>query len=196
MSMKKANTLTGGQFKEMLTKVKTGRHGDRDSVMLLLSFKCGLRSCEIARLKWSDVTTATGDLLDAGSWINLGHHITKGNKPDTRVLMHPELHAALLDLRQSSSNQVWLMYAPQGATGVMTPANVTVYLHQLYKKLGYIGCSSHTGRRSFITELARVCNTHGCSIKDVQELARHSDIRTTEAYIEPSSRVASLAFSI
>jgi integrase len=45
-------------------------------------------------------------------------------------------------------------------------------------------CSSHSGRRSFITLAA--CNIYrsGCSLRDVQLLARHSSIETIEHYID------------
>lgn len=196
MSVKKANVLTPEQFERMFMLASTTKHPERDRVMLLLSYKCGLRSCEIARLPWSAVLDAEGTILPDNAWILLGQDITKGKKPDSKVLMHPDLRRALLDLRKKTPNQKYLMYAPQAKDGTMSVSNVTVYLYQMYQKFGFVGCSSHSGRRTFITTLSRICNTHGCSIKDVQQLARHSDIRTTEKYIDPSDRVATLAAAI
>ena len=54
----------------------------------------------------------------------------------------------------------------------------------LYKELGFEGCSSHSGRRSFITVAARNIHRSGCSLRDVQLLAGHSSIETTERYID------------
>lgn len=196
MATKRAGVLTAEQFATLMGRVSGTAHPERDRVMLLLSFKCGLRACEIARLKWDDVTDAEGNILKAKEWIELGHDITKGKKPDTKVAMHPELVEALVKLRAVSPNKKFLMYAPQAKNGVMSVSNVTVYLYNLYKRFGFSKCSSHTGRRTFITTLARVCNEHKCSIKDVQELARHSDLRTTEKYIEPSQRILELASAI
>ena len=196
MATKRAGVLTAEQFANLMARVAASKHPERDRVMLLLSFKCGLRACEIARLKWLDVSDAEGNILKAKEWIELGHDITKGKKPDTKVAMHPELVVALKQLRAVSSNTKHLMYAPQAKGKVMSVSNVTVYLHSLYKRLGYVKCSSHTGRRTFITTLARICNEHKCSIKDVQELARHSDLRTTEKYIDPSVRILELASAI
>lgn len=196
MATKRAGVLTAEQFETLMERAGRTSHPERDRVMLLLSFKCGLRACEIARLKWDDVTDAEGNILKAKAWIELGHDITKGKKPDTKVAMHPELRSALIKLKAVSPNSKYLMYAPQAKTGVMSVSNVTVYLFNLYRKLGFSKCSSHTGRRTFITTLARVCNEHKCSIKDVQSLARHSDLRTTEKYIEPSQRILELASAI
>lgn len=196
MATKRAGVLTAEQFAKLMERVSVSQHPARDRVMLLLSFKCGLRACEIARLKWADVTDAEGNILKAKAWIELGHDITKGKKPDTKVAMHPELVVALTALKSVTTNQKYLMYAPQARDGIMSVSNVTVYLFNLYKKLGFSKCSSHTGRRTFITTLARVCNEHKCSIKDVQSLARHSDLRTTEKYIDPSDRILELASAI
>jgi len=54
----------------------------------------------------------------------------------------------------------------------------------LFKELGYEGCSSHSGRRSFITIAARNIQRSGCSLRDVQLLAGHRSIETTERYID------------
>ena len=54
----------------------------------------------------------------------------------------------------------------------------------LFHELGYEGCSSHSGRRSFITMAARNVHRTGCSLRDVQLLAGHRSIETTERYID------------
>jgi len=53
-----------------------------------------------------------------------------------------------------------------------------------YQELGFEGCSSHSGRRSFITVAARNIHRSGCSLRDVQLLAGHQSIETTERYID------------
>ena len=54
----------------------------------------------------------------------------------------------------------------------------------MFAELGYEGCSSHSGRRTFITGAARNIHKTGCSLRDVQILAGHSSIQTTERYID------------
>ena len=53
-----------------------------------------------------------------------------------------------------------------------------------YSKLGFEGCSSHSGRRTFITNMAKKISIVDGSIRDVQMLARHSSLQMTQRYIE------------
>jgi integrase/recombinase XerD len=69
-----------------------------------------------------------------------------------------------------------------------TSAQVIVNLfRQWYLALGFDGCSSHSGRRTFITNAARNIGRFGGSLRDVQALARHSSLAMTQSYIEIDS---------
>ena len=46
------------------------------------------------------------------------------------------------------------------------------------------GCSSHSGRRTFITRAARKVSEVGGSVRDVQQLAGHARLQTTQRYID------------
>jgi integrase/recombinase XerD len=55
-----------------------------------------------------------------------------------------------------------------------------------HRALGFSGASSHSGRRTAITSWARKISTVGGSLRDVQILAAHSALGTTQRYIEAS----------
>jgi len=50
--------------------------------------------------------------------------------------------------------------------------------------MGLNGCSSHSGRRTFISNAARTISSVGGSLRDVQMLAGHSSLAVTQRYIE------------
>jgi integrase/recombinase XerD len=56
-----------------------------------------------------------------------------------------------------------------------------------YGRLGLIGCSSHSGRRTFITETSKRISTVGGSLRDIQMMVGHQSLQTTQRYIESDS---------
>lgn len=190
---KHAKTLDDLMFAKALDFVGQGEHRHRDRVMVLLSYKAGLRAQEIAGLQWTDVTDPTGAVRREGFTVP-GDIAKKGR--ERTLPMNPALYDALLLLQASrkpgaKDRVIYGVLKPD-----MTATGVTVWFHRLYEKLGFEGCSSHSGRRTFITRLARRAGLHDCSIKDVQMLAGHAHLATTERYIEPSPNVGRLVAAI
>src|SRR5580700_1374469 len=68
--------------------------------------------------------------------------------------------------------------------GPMTPVSIVNWFSAAYQAIGLEGCSSHSGRRTFITRAARLVHHAGGSMRDVQLLAGHRSIQTTQRYID------------
>ena len=66
----------------------------------------------------------------------------------------------------------------------MTPVSIVNWFAIAYRAIGLEGCSSHSGRRTFITRAARLVHKAGGSLRDVQLLAGHRSIQTTQGYID------------
>lgn len=173
-----------------------------DKVLLALSFKGGLRACEMAGLRWTDVLGVTGEMVPVGQSWRVPPGIAK--KGHGRVIpMHAELREALIELRGSLGKPWNAPSAPVLASPLhgnkpvhSTPDTLRKYVARLFDKMSLVGCSSHSGRRTFTTELIRAANNHGCSIRDVQLTVGHRHLSTTEKYIEPSAGVHNLVNSL
>jgi integrase/recombinase XerD len=167
----------------LLHHVERSRHPERDRVMILLSFKAGLRAKEIAELTWSMVTDASGEIADA---IALQNSVSKGKNGGRTIPLHGELREALMALKTTRGDKARsdhpVIYSER-ARGY-SAAGVAVWFHTRFRELGVQGASSHSGRRTFITSLAKKIVEAGGSLRDVQELAGHTSLATTQKYIQ------------
>jgi integrase len=68
----------------------------------------------------------------------------------------------------------------------MRAGSIVLWFARAFRAIGLDGCSSHSGRRTFITRAARLVHKAGGSLRDVQLLAGsgHRSITTTQRYIE------------
>jgi integrase len=185
---RQAKILTKAQSNALLAYVSTRRYPERYRVIVLLSVKAGLRAKEICHLTWDMVTGADGNV---GTVINLHDRASKGRRGGRAIPLNKELRRALVELlairpavgdRDRSEHVV----TTERAT-VTSPGAVVNLFQGWYGALGFRGCSSHSGRRTFITLAARRISTVGGSLRDVQQLAGHRDLGTTSRYIEPEA---------
>jgi integrase/recombinase XerD len=181
MSGKQAKIISDGQVCDLLAFVANSRNPIRNRVLVLLSVKAGLRAAEISQLMWSMALDPSGQI---GSGIELADRIAK--KGSGRFIpVHPELRSALFDLRKISLSEGPVIRSERG--GHMTAVSIVNFFALAYRAIGLVGCSSHSGRRTFITRAARRVHEAGGSLRDVQLLAGHRSIVTTQRYIEGDS---------
>lgn len=178
MLTKQAKSLSKVQAKLLLSLLEATRHPVRNRVIFLLSVKAGLRAKEIANLSWDMVTDAEGKLASS---IHLRDTATKG-KSGRVVPLNKELKIALMQLygeRRASQ----FVITTERSRRTSAAAIVNMFAHW-YRLAGLQGCSSHSGRRTFITNAARSITLVGGSLRDVQMLAGHRALGTTQRYIE------------
>lgn len=178
MSGKQAKTLSARQLAIALRAVSKHRYPVRDRTIILLSVKAGLRAGEIAGLTWPMVLDAQGQL---GRHIALHDHAAKNGSGRT-IPMHPELTRALNHLRQLDGPAGPIIRSERGRA--MRASSVVNWFAELYRAIGFEGCSSHSGRRTFVTNAARLVAKVGGSLRDVQQLAGHRSIEHTQGYID------------
>jgi len=179
---KQAKTLTKPQIDAVLGYLAKTRYPVRDRVIFLLSVKAGLRAKEIASLTWAMVTDAEGVLADT---ISLTDIASKGR--GGRVIpINKDLRVALDGLKVEADKAIRqspFVVTTERAGRTSSYAVVNKFA-AWYRALGFNGASSHSGRRTAITAWARRISTVGGSLRDVQLLAGHSALSTTQRYIE------------
>jgi integrase/recombinase XerD len=178
---KRAKILSDDTIRDLLAFTTRTRHPLRNRVIVLLSVKAGFRAGEIANLTWPMVTDPTGDI---GTVIALEDRIAK--KKSGRVIpLHSALRDGLVMLRNTTDDDGPVVKSERGTP--MTPAAIVNWFTIAYRGIGVTGCSSHSGRRTFVTRAARLVDKAGGSLRDVQLLAGHRSIVTTQRYIDGDS---------
>ena len=183
MAGKQAKVLTDANVKDLLVYASCTRHPVRNRVIVLLSAKAGLRASEIAKLTWDMVVDTNGGISQT---LELRDHAAK-NRSGRLIPLHPLLQNALAVLRISKPSTGPVVQSERG--GPMRPLSIVIWFSIAYRAIGLHGCSSHSGRRTFITRAARAVHKAGGSLRDVQLLAGHRSIQTTQRYIDGDSDV-------
>lgn len=175
-----AKVLARGDVRRLLARAANRRYAIRNKVIISLSFKAGLRACEIAGLEWRMILGVGGRV---GSSILVADGIAKNGR-SRRVPVHPELKSLLVLLHAAEGRPTSGPVIRSQRGKHLSAQSVVNWFGKIYSELGMQGCSSHSGRRTFITGAARAVARVGGSLRDVQELAGHRALTTTERYIE------------
>jgi integrase/recombinase XerD len=181
MAGKQAKILNDSQLAQLLGYASTTRYPLRNRVIVLLSVKAGLRAGEIAKLTWDMVLDPSGQLSTV---IELRDWAAK-KKSGRTIPLHDDLKVALVAWMIETTNTGPVILSERG--GPMTPISIVNWFKIAYQSVGLAGCTSHSGRRTFITRAARLVHRAGGSLRDVQVLAGHRSIQTTQRYIDGDS---------
>lgn len=168
---------------------------ESDQLKVLLSARAGLRACEIAGITIDAFLDPGGKIADA---ITIDAKISKSRESRT-IPMHPDIRKAvkLMQHRVRLNPGENIAYSRAGNGLRPQSANtVAQWFRRAYLRVGLQGCSSHSGRRTFVTSLARRANQFGHSLRDVQYLAGHANLDTTAAYIDQTPELDDLVASL
>lgn len=175
--MSQAKTLTAAEIEHLLQFVAQRKFALRNKLILAFGFHAGMRVGEIASLAIADVMNTDGRVKTE---VRLSAEQTKGRQPRTVFLpqrLQTELQA-YLDLRKPT-NPAHPLFVTAGRRA-FTANVLTQHLFWLYRAAGISGASSHSGRRTFITNLA----SKGISVRVLASLAGHRSIAVTQKYID------------
>jgi integrase/recombinase XerD len=174
---KQAKVLTDADVKRILAVAAQDRHAPRNRCAFMISTLAGLRAIEIASLKIGSVLGSDGHVADR---ITFTKNQTKGGKPRSVPVskrLAKELTTYLKSLHRTAP-EAPLFTSQKG--GGFTAHGIVVLLQRLYKAAGVDGASSHSGRRTFATNLAE----QGVGVFVLKELLGHASIQTTSVYVD------------
>ena len=180
--MAQARALNTAEMEQVLAHVNAGRHAHRNRCFILLTHLAGMRVGEVASLRWIDVLTADGHIKEE---IRLLPEMTKGKHARTVFIstrLRQELQQYADIYRRAAPLDCPLFYSQKGARSGFTANSLTQTIAKLYRGAGLDGATSHSGRRTFLTNLAN----KGTAIHLLRTLAGHRSISTTATYLYSS----------
>lgn len=176
---KQAKTLTPQDLRRVLDYVATRPHAARNRAIVLIMYYAGLRVGETASLRLGDVVDAEGKVR---SEFVLRPDQTKGRQSRT-VFVSEKLNrelTAYISATKTLHPKDKLFYTQKNMCDGFSANTLTQHLFWMYRRAGIQGASSHSTRRTFITNLA----AQGISVRVLASLAGHASIATTQAYID------------
>ena len=178
---KQAKVLNEKEISKLFKVCELTNYPVRNKLIVAFSFYGGLRAIEIANLNVSDILSPTNTVNDI---IRLTKEQTKGSNSNT-VHVGKKLQKEILRFISAYPNTIYnkdkkLFRTQRGTFSSQTIQNL---FRNLYHLANIPNASSHSGRRTFITNLSE----KGISTRVIQELARHSSMVTTQRYIDVSN---------
>ena len=185
--MTQAKVLTQEEVERVLRYLGKKQHAARNQAMFLLTHGCGVRIKELVSIRIFDVLDRTGNI---NAEVHLSRNQTKGDRGRT-VYLSDKMREVIMDYLCERFGLLNLLAVTMTDTSRalftnqknpdrgFSPSTGCQMFHYWYKDCGIEHGSSHSGRRSFITNLAN----KGVSIHVLKELAGHRSIAVTEKYI-------------
>jgi len=175
--MAQAKTLSKSEIKQVLDVIKScSRYPLRDTTMLLFTHLCGLRVGEVAALRFEDILDANGNVRDE---MTLDAARTK-SKRARKIFLPKQMQRQLKEYINSVKRipKHGYLFSTQKQSH-FSANTATQHLQRLYARSGIVGATSHSGRRTWLTNLSQ----KGVSVFVLADMAGHASIQTTQRYV-------------
>lgn len=178
----KARAHYSGEQLDDLRKAVT-QLAPEDVVVFVLGFECGLRTGEIAALRWSDVNMSKRLITVSRSQFRGEEGPCKGTVGDVGITQ--ALFDALTRLERRGPRVLYrCSQHTEWEHAEHSEHSVKTALHRLQRIVKFDATGLHILRHSGITFLA----DQGEDIYTVQAFARHARLQTTQGYIHQSKQ--------
>ena len=176
---KQAKTLNNDEIRKVLDYVATRKHSERNRAMIYTIFNTGMRVSEVANLRFKDVVDGDGAVRR-----EIRHSAEDTKTKEARIVfVNDKLHKELtryVKLYKPLNTNVKFFYSQKRASDGYSPNTLAQFFHYLFNRAGIAGASSHSGRRSFITNLAN----KGVGVRVIMGLSGHRALSSVQCYID------------
>jgi len=172
--------LISVEQQKMIIKYLEGtRSSLRNKVIFLLSLN-GMRVSEMSALDWEHLT------------FKEGHFTARIERPRVNgdesfkqsMFFSKSLTKCLIELKDSTNIKSGAVICSERGGARMSAQSIANWFKRAYKDVGLDGLSSHSGRRTFITQAAMEITKAGGSLRDIQAHVGHTSLQTTKHYLQ------------
>ena len=177
--------LSKQQLNVFFKTIESFPHSQRNRLVVALTYFCALRIGEVAQLKWENVLDKNYVVKDE---IVFEKHQVKARQKQ-RVLLNKRARLEIkryLDwfIQKHKSIDLTKPLIQSQKNTEFSPNSLCQRINELYKKANYSNITSHSGRKSYITNLAN----KAINMKVIMKLVRHRNLSTTQRYIEVNDK--------
>lgn len=194
MAMGKAEILNEYDAKNVLNMIATGENPQRNRIIFLLSYMAGMRVCNLQKIQMGDVYDKKGRVFDKivlGREKNKGKFVAEYYLNDKMKKELSEYYKWIKSVRMRIKDDDYLLWSKK-TTSYLRKESIVRLFRRWFDKCGLKKCRSHSGRRTFITEL---CNK-GVAIQIVSKLVNHRNLNITMGYYQQSPTLLKNAVNV
>jgi len=176
--MAQARSMDETTVTRMFRSLELGRNKTRNRALFALSVYGGMRACELVGLNYETVVNKDGSIKDV---LSLKSHQTKGDNC-REVFLNKKAQRYVKDYAKTISKRDAKepFFSPEGKLRRFTSNSMVIVFRNFFVSIGMEGYSSHSGRRSFCSNLAN----KGVNIRVIQKLSGHASLQSVQPYLD------------